>query len=281
MANVRSNERVWSGYDWSNRGEEWSRRWGGPHYQWWGMLYPRVREFLPAGTILEIAPGYGRWTHFLVRLCDRLIAVDVAANCVEACRERFAGHPHASFHKNDGMTLGMVPDGEIDFAISIDSLVHCDGDVVRSYIRELARKLSSDGAAFLHHSNLEQYLDPETGELSVENSGWRGKTMSARLFDEYCREAGLLCIGQELLRWRDKEHWFRDCFSMLTRPESRFARENRVVENRDYPAQADAMAGIAELYGPSAFPGLKDAAGKDDVLSLLGRPGRPRGRALA
>src|SRR5687768_4980448 len=98
------------------------------------MLYPRVRQFLPAATILEIAPGHGRWTQYLLPLCERLIGVDVAANCVAACRERFAGDAHAEFHKNDGMSLPMVPDGKVDFAFSFDSLVHCERDVMQSYI---------------------------------------------------------------------------------------------------------------------------------------------------
>ena len=255
MANVNSNERVWSEYDWSKRGDEWSRGWGGPDYHWWTMLYPRVREFLPTGTVVEIAPGYGRWTQYLLPFCERLIGVDVAANCVEACRERFAGVSHASFEKNDGLTLNAVGDGEVDFALSMDSLVHCDGAIVQAYVGELARKLSADGVAFLHHSNLEHYVDPATGELPFENLTWRGKSMSARLFGEYCREAGLLCIGQELVRWAKRQDFYSDCFSMLTRPESRFARDNQVIENYDYPEQGAAMAKVAGFYGAAAFPG--------------------------
>jgi SAM-dependent methyltransferase len=254
VANVKANERVWSGYDWSKRGDEWSRGWGGPEYHWWGMVYPRVLHFLPAGTVLEIAPGYGRWTQFLLPLCNRLIGVDLAANCVEACRERFAGVPHASFEKNDGLTLDVAGDGEVDFAFSMDSLVHSEGHIVQSYVGELARKLSPDGVAFVHHSNLEQYLDPETGELPYENVTWRGKSMSARLFEEYCREAGLLCIGQEKVRWVKRQDFYSDCFSMLTRPGSRFTRDNEVIENYDYPAQGAAMAAVAGFYGAEGFP---------------------------
>jgi SAM-dependent methyltransferase len=236
------------------------------------MLYLRVREFLPAATILEIGPGHGRWTRYLVHLCDRLIGVDLAARCVEACRERFADQPHASFHKNDGMSLGVVPDGEVDFALSFDSLVHCESDVVESYVRELSRKLSADGVAFIHHSNLAAYLDPETGELPFRKGGWRGESVSAESFERLCREAGLLCIGQEILRWREKEHWFRDCFSMLTRPESRFARENEVVENPDYPTQAAAMKKVAERYGAAGFPGLDADAAAGGPAALRRSP---------
>lgn len=261
MATVETNERRWDEYAWPRKGDEWSRRAGGPDLHWWGMLYPRLREFLPAGTILEIAPGHGRFTRYLVDLCDRFIGVDLVESCVEACRREFADRGHAKFAKNDGLTLPMVPDWEVDFAISFDSLVHCESDVVESYVRELALKLSADGVAFIHHSNLADCRDPETGELPEGSSRGRGKSMSARLFEQLCQEAGLLCIGQELIRWREQEDWFRDSFSLLTRPGSRFARGNRVMENPDYPQQLAWLVKIGELYGPGGFPQLTGPAG--------------------
>jgi len=39
---------------------------------------------------LEIAPGHGRWTQFLQRLCQSLVAVDISEKCVEHCKTRFA-----------------------------------------------------------------------------------------------------------------------------------------------------------------------------------------------
>jgi SAM-dependent methyltransferase len=271
MPDVSSNERWWSDAKWNQQGDGWSRRFGGPDYQWWGMLYPRVREFVPAATILEIAPGHGRWTRYLVHLCDRLIGVDVTARCVEACRERFSDQPHASFHKNDGMSLDMVPDGEVDFAFSFDSLVHCESDVVESYVQQLARKLRPDGAAFIHHSNLAAYVDPETGKLPFPKGGWRAESVGADLFERLCREAGLLCIGQELIKWRKRDPWLGDCISMLTRPDTRFARENRIQENPDFWAEATALARVADLYGSPGFPELEGSAAGMDAHSLLRR----------
>src|SRR6478672_13346534 len=52
-------------YDWREAGEEWSQPWGNSAAQWAGTIFPRIRECLPAGTTLEIAPGFGRWTHYL------------------------------------------------------------------------------------------------------------------------------------------------------------------------------------------------------------------------
>ena len=259
MGGIEQNESQWNSYDWPAAGDEWSGRWGGPGHQWWGSLFPRVREFLPAGTILEIAPGHGRWTRYLIEFCDRLIGVDLAASCVEACRERFRAHPQASFHKNDGLSLEMVPDGEVDFAFSFDSLVHAERDVLESYVHELARKLGPQGVAFIHHSNVGAYRDAQTGKLPFANAGWRGLTMSAALFEQFCGEAGLCCIGQELVNWKT-EAALNDCFSLLTRPGSPFARPNRVLENDGFMDEAARLARLARLYGSGGFGARADQA---------------------
>jgi hypothetical protein len=47
----------------------------------------------------------------------------------------------------------MIADRSIDLALSFDSLVHAEADVLSSYLAQLATKLRSDGVAFIHHSN--------------------------------------------------------------------------------------------------------------------------------
>ena len=272
MPTIEQNISTWTRYRWRQQGDEWSRLWGGTDYEWWGTIFPRVQEFLPAASALEIAPGYGRWTRYLVHLCDRLIGIDLASNCIEACRERFAAHRHATFHLNDGISLEAVPDGSIDFAFSFDSLVHADQDVVECYVHELAKKLKSDGVAFMHHSNMGKYRDQQTGRLSVPNIGWRGN-MSAELFERFCGEAGVSCIGQEMVNWAT-EH-LNDCFSLLTRPGSRFERPNRVRENRAFMEEAASLERIASLYGSQGFPGGEVPAPSERAAQLFGD--RPRG----
>src|SRR6266567_7931064 len=52
-------------YDWRDAGEEWSESWGTSAAQWSGAILPRIQGCLPTGTILEIGPGFGRWTNYL------------------------------------------------------------------------------------------------------------------------------------------------------------------------------------------------------------------------
>src|SRR5262245_49258877 len=103
MPSVKENVQVFNeDYEWPDQGDEWSRCWGGAASQWFGTILPRLKAFVPAPTILEIAPGFGRWTHFLRPLCSGLILVDISAKCIEACKQRFARYSGIEYHVNDG-----------------------------------------------------------------------------------------------------------------------------------------------------------------------------------
>lgn len=141
MADVDINKKVWNeDYPWPQRGEEWSFSWGGADRQWYITILPRIHSFLPAETILEIAPGFGRWTQYLKEHCMHLIVVDLSEKCIEFCKKRFSQDSHISYHVNDGKSLAMIPDNSIDFAFSFDSLVHAEEDVIQSYLSGLAKK---------------------------------------------------------------------------------------------------------------------------------------------
>jgi SAM-dependent methyltransferase len=183
---------------------------------WHGSILPRIHFALPCEHLLEIAPGFGRVTGFLLERCGRYTGVDIAPNCVAACRERFASAAHARFEVNDGRSLECVPDGSVDFAFSWDSLVHADPEVLAAYVQALARKLRPGGQAFLHHSNLGAFRDPVSGKPRVENRHWRDERVSAETLRALCARTGLALDGQELVQWGTGDPV--DCFSWLHRP---------------------------------------------------------------
>jgi len=235
-------------YDWSQRGDEWSVAWGGPSYQWWVTLQSRIQGYLPARRILEIAPGYGRWTHYLRDVCDELIAVDIADTAIAHCRERFAGDPRLRFEVNDGTSLAVAGDRSIDLVFSFDSLVHAEADVIAGYLPEFARVLADDGVAFIHHSNMGSY---EPGTYDPENIHWRATSVSAQLVEGLAVAAGLRCISQEPVAWGGE--LLNDCFTVLTRAGSRWDRDNVRVENADFSRhEMSASHLISSLYPPAA-----------------------------
>jgi len=270
VPSVDANLNQWDqNYQWQDGGDEWSENWGSPSAQWYACIYPRVHRFLPAPTILEIAPGYGRWTEFLLPHCDALIGVELSPTCTAACAEKFADHPEASFYTNDGSSLPMVEDGSVDFAFSFDSLVHVETDALAGYLKELARVLSPSGVAFLHHSNFGAYqrssrllapfkdtVDhlPTTARNAIIRVGayrgdslWRDGGVSASSFASLSRAAGLECCGQELVNWAGGGV-LTDCFSVVARPGSRWDRPNRVIKNWLFYTESRVIRRSAVIY---------------------------------
>jgi SAM-dependent methyltransferase len=239
VPSLLQNLSVWGkAYDWSQRGDEWSDSWGGVSYQWWTTLFPRLQGYVPAGRMLEIAPGYGRWTHFLRDLCDELIIVDIAEAAIEHCRTRFADDGHVRPHVNDGTSLAIARDESIDFAFSFDSLVHAESEIIAGYLSELARVLAADGVAFIHHSNMGAY---EAGTYDRDNIHWRATTVSAALVARLAESLRLSCISQETVAWGN-EILLNDCFSVITRAGSRWDRQIVTFENLDFTRTEIAMA---------------------------------------
>ena len=209
MPDLKWNETTWDGsYDWASRGEEWSGGWGNSEAQWFGSLYPRLHRLLPAGTILEIAPGFGRWTKFLIPHADRFVGVDLSSECVEACRARFTVAKNATFLQNDGVSLEIVPDN-LDFVFSFDSLVHGEMDVLDGYIRQIIDKLSPNGIAFLHHSNFAAM------PAGVENLHFRAHGVSGAAVANVVAQHGGRVLLQELVNWGSEQ--LIDCFTIFAR----------------------------------------------------------------
>jgi ubiquinone/menaquinone biosynthesis C-methylase UbiE len=272
MADLDTNLTIWEqSWDWSRAGEEWSDSWGGTPALWFGALLPRLHAFVPTDTILEIAPGYGRWTQYLKELCDHLVVVDLAERCIEHCRERFADASNIEYHVNDGRSLEMVPDRSIDLAFSFDSLVHADADVIEGYLRQLARKLKPDGLGFLHHSNAGQYgrlnalarKMPERIRRPLARRGalidvyaWRAESVSADVVAEQCEAVGLACLSQEKLNW-ESGYYLTDAISLFTPRGSRWERPRRVSRN---PLFRGGTRGLSRLYAASGF---RQVAGRD------------------
>lgn len=241
-------------YEWIQAGEEWSEPWGGSAPQWFGSILPRIHACLPANTILEIGCGLGRWSNYLKEHCGHLYLVDRATDCIEACRRRFGSDAHVSCHLNDDRSLEMIPNGSIDFAFTFDSLVHAHREIVEAYVTQLAEKLTENGRAFIHHSNLGEYassvarrarkLVSKGGVLGADHQ--RDPGMTAKLFRACCEENGLKCLSQELVNWRGRR--LIDCFSTFARQDSKWKAASRPFRNPDFMLEARLIRRRAQHY---------------------------------
>lgn len=250
MPTIEENKRLWeSQYDWSGAGDEWSAPWGGTQNLWDYVVYPRIQAYLPAHTVLEIAPGFGRWTEFLKQHCDRLITVDLSSKCVEHCRRRFGDSPHVQILQNDGRSIPISENSSIDFVFSFDSLVHVESDVLQAYLQEIARVLKPNGTAFIHHSNIGKYrfllkvgrrlpgfasrAATKAHLLPIEH--WRGESVTAEWMSSACRQYGLSVVKQELVNWLNPRHLI-DCFTILKHAP---ANPKQVLRNYHFMEEAE------------------------------------------
>lgn len=153
--------------------------------QWEGLIRPMIADADFSNT-LEIAAGHGRNTEKLLTFGGRVTAVDINETNVAVLEHRFAGNPKVAVLRNNGFDLRDIPPDSISFVYSFDAMVHFDSDVIRAYIREIARVLQPGGMGFCHYSNNDK--NP-TGTYR-DHPGWRN-FMSKALFEHWLAKAGL------------------------------------------------------------------------------------------
>lgn len=102
---------------------------------------------------LEIGPGGGRWTRYLLRGRE-VVAVDLNGEFFEYLEQRF---PEAAaklrFYETSGYELQGIADASVDFVFSFGTFVHFDPEGINEYVREIRRVLRAGGVATLHYAD--------------------------------------------------------------------------------------------------------------------------------
>lgn len=245
-------------YEWIAAGEEWSEPWGGSAAQWYGSILPRIQTALPAKTIVEIASGFGRWSFYLKEYCAELHLVEPDRQCLEACQRRFGSDPKIKYQLNDGTSLAMIPNSVADFIFSFDSLVHVRRVTLEAYVKQFAEKLTPEGLAFIHHSNLGELTRGLSHRVRLAakskpgSDHQRDPEMTAQLFRQISEEQGLKVICQEVINWRGRR--LIDCFSTLARQDSKWQASAELYRNRDFMREAELIRRRAGYYPRQTIP---------------------------
>jgi SAM-dependent methyltransferase len=270
MPSIEQNKYWWDKEkDWDAAGDEWSEQYATSAMQWHASILPRIHPYLPAPTILEIAPGFGRWTQYLKNLCEQLVVVDLSVKCIEACKVRFKNDDNIAYHLNDGKSLSMIEDNSIDFLFSFDSLVHAENDSIQAYLEQLARKLKPNGVGFVHHSNLGSFAKHfEMADKLPKGRGLLSKmhilepgdhkrchAMTADTFVSLANGAGLKVVSQELINWGTQRPI--DCLSIFTHPNGIWDRDYQRWVNEDFGREAAYIRKMARLYDRTEAPSPK------------------------
>jgi len=241
MATLAENLGMWGGrYAWPQDGDEWGNQaafsrqdyglWKDSVVEW--LIYPYLRG---DSTVLELAPGHGRWSGYIAERVKRVFLVDISKSCINYCKQRLSQYANISYHVNDGLTLPQIGDGSVDFIWSYDSFVHMDEDAVDSYFREFARVLKIGAKAVIHHPGRRNFMlhlksMRRWGRVSNDlynllslgrvNDGWRSE-LSKELIRELAEKNGLR-VEAQFNSWGDKLQYnnklFHDYVSVLCRP---------------------------------------------------------------
>ena len=227
-------------YEWKKKGDEWSEAWGGTPYLWYGTIFPRILTHVPCNIMLEIAPGFGRCTQYLKNLCNTLIIVDMSEKCINSCKKRFSKDKNIKYYVNDGKKLSLIKERSVDYIFSWDSLVHCEIDVIESYINEFAGILKPNGYGFIHHSNMKIFKNNRI------NPGCRGRTVDAGLFRKLCQISHLRIITQEIINWGEAH--LSDCISIFTTEQNPKENRSNIIENTYFMDEAENLRRISQFY---------------------------------
>ena len=254
MPSIEWNKKAWEGCI-KQDGEGWSEPWGSSEAQWFGSLYPRLHRFLPADNILEIAPGWGRWTKFLLTEArSSFRAVDISPERVAVCNEQFKElHKDFLAIANDGENLSLLADRKYDFIFSFDSLVHVDSITLEKYIKQiLMNLLSEDGVCFIHHSNMKDSIR----KYNSKNPHSRDIGVDSNLVREIITRNGGKILLQEIVHWGDPRllAWLEvkhcDGLSIFTRADSTraAASENIIINRKMITGEAEHARTIFDFY---------------------------------
>jgi len=183
----RMNELIWTTWDWSTAGEEWT-----PSEAWKKSLIVCVLvRYIPANSVvLEIGPGAGRWTEALLPRSKQLIGVDISESCIEICRRKFAAASNATFLKTLGSELSGIPDRSIDAVWSFDVFVHINQREAAAYIEEFARVWRPGAIGVIHH-----------GSGAGIHGGWRSD-LTSESFARLLMKHGFAILDQ-FQNWED------------------------------------------------------------------------------
>jgi len=133
----------------------------------------------PETTALEIGPGGGRWTRYMLK-ARRLYAVDYHQELLDELA-RHINPPNLIPIKNNGTDFPGVPDASVDFIFSFGVFVHLENEIIAGYLKNMRRVLKPGANVVI------QYAD-KTKPLAQRNTGFGNNTPEKML--RMVRDAG-------------------------------------------------------------------------------------------
>jgi ubiquinone/menaquinone biosynthesis C-methylase UbiE len=129
-------------------------QWGDPETSG-PQVYMRDKYVLPYvkpdRVGLEIGPGGGRWTRYLLGF-KHLYVIDYHAELLNELR-RQCNQANMQFVVNHGTDFPGVPANSVDYIVSIACFVHLESHLIESYLSNMQTILKSGGNVVLTYSD--------------------------------------------------------------------------------------------------------------------------------
>jgi ubiquinone/menaquinone biosynthesis C-methylase UbiE len=129
------------------------------------FLLPYVN---PDHTAIEIGPGGGRWTRYLLGF-GHLYGVDYHPELLEELAGNFKA-PHLHLILNNGTDFPGIPDLSVDFLFSFGVFVHLDVEIITAYLKNLRRVLKPTGCATIQYSDKTKAAARKIGESFADTT---------------------------------------------------------------------------------------------------------------
>lgn len=123
-----------------------------------GDLSKVVKRYLrpyvmPDAVVLEIGPGGGRWTQYLMPARE-VVVVELNPAFFDYLRERFAADAaKLRFYETSGYELAGIEADTIDFAFSFGTFVHLSPPGIDEYLGEIRRVLRPGAVGSIQYAD--------------------------------------------------------------------------------------------------------------------------------
>lgn len=158
--------------------------WGDPEHVP-PLRYIRDRFVLPyvnpAHAAVEIGPGGGRWTRYLLGF-RTLFLVDYHAEILAEAQRALTRHPNVAFITNHGNDFPGIGEHTIDYVFSFGTFVHLDLPIIDAYLKALGAILRPGANVVLQYSDKRKVMaqinngfadtSPEQVRAAVEAAGF-------------------------------------------------------------------------------------------------------------
>jgi SAM-dependent methyltransferase len=142
------------------------------------LRFIRDRYVLPyvssERTAVEIGPGGGRWTRYLLDF-KKLYIVDYHAELLAELKKNFC-KSSMEFIKNNGTDFPGIAERSIDYLFSFGAFVHLDGPIIEAYLSNMKMILKPGANAVIQYSDKTKIM-AQLNESFSENTPEKMRTM--------------------------------------------------------------------------------------------------------